>query len=150
MLHRLNYDLRVIWACAIKDIKSALTERTFTLIGVFIPVNVLILLSLFVLGGSQAPTAVVMQDSGPYAQQFYAAMNQAHSFRLQRATAAEAQDLISAGKIVAVVTIPPQFYARIAHKQPVQAGGAINNLYTAFTHHIRPAVPLFLHSFYST
>src|SRR3989440_2895587 len=149
MLHRLNYDLRVIWACAIKDIKSALTERTFTLIGVFIPVNVLILLSLFVLGGSQAPTAVVMQDSGPYAQQFYAAMNQAHSFRLQRATAAEAQDLISAGKIVAVVTIPPNFDARIAHNQPVQVDVQINNLNTDFTNDIRRAVPLSITSFYA-
>src|SRR2546421_2442852 len=149
MLHRLNYDLRVIWACAIKDIKSALTERTFTLIGVFIPVNVLILLSLFVLGGSQAPTAVVMQDSGPYAQQFYAAMNQAHSFRLQRATAAEAQDLISAGKIVAVVTIPPSFDARVARNQPVQVDVQINNLNTDFTNDIRRAVPLSITRFYS-
>ena len=74
MLQRLSYDLRVIWACAKKDIKSALIERTFTIMSVFLPVNFLILMSLFVLGGGQAPTAVVMQDTGPYAQQFYTAM----------------------------------------------------------------------------
>lgn len=149
MLHRLNYDLRVIWACAVKDIKSALTERTFTIVGVFIPVNVLILMSLFVLGGSQAPTAVVMQDTGPYAQQFYNAMNHAHSFRLQMATAAEAEDLIQAGKIVAIVTIPPGFDARIAHNQPVQVDVQINNLNTDFTNDIRRAVPLSITSFYA-
>ena len=50
-----------------------------------------------------APTAVVMHDTGPYAQQFYNAMSHAHSFRLQIASASDAQNLISTGKIVAVV-----------------------------------------------
>src|SRR5712692_3808712 len=113
MLQRLSYDLRVIWACARKDIISALTERTFTFIGVFLPVNFLILMSLFVLGGGQAPTAVVMQDTGPYAQQFYIAMSHAHSFVLQKTTVAQADALINAGRIVAVVTIPPDFDLRI-------------------------------------
>ena len=37
------YTLRVIWACMKKDIRSALTERVFTIIGIFVPLNVLIL-----------------------------------------------------------------------------------------------------------
>ncbi len=53
----------------------------FTIVGLFLPMNMLILLSLFVLAGSNAPTAVVMEDRGPYAQAFYQAMSQAHSFR---------------------------------------------------------------------
>jgi ABC-2 type transport system permease protein len=148
MLQRLNHDLRVIWACAKKDIKSALIERTFTILSVFLPVNFLILMSLFVLGGSQAPTAVVMQDTGPYAQQFYAAMSHAHSFRLQQATADEANDLIQAGRIVAVVTIPPDFDLRIRQNQPVQVDVQVNNLNTDFTNDIRRAVPLSITSFY--
>jgi ABC-2 type transport system permease protein len=107
------YTLRVIWACMKKDIRSALTERVFTIIGVFVPVNVLILLSLFVLAGSQAPTAVVMYDTGPYAQQFYTAMSHAHSFRLRTASVGEAQNLISTGRIVAVVTIPAELAALV-------------------------------------
>jgi ABC-2 type transport system permease protein len=149
MLQRLNYDLRVIWACAKKDIKSALIERTFTLLSVFLPVNFLILMSLFVLGGSQAPTAIVMQDTGPYAQQFYRAMSHAHSFRLEQATAAEANDLIQAGRIVAVVTIPPDFDLRIQQNQPVQVDVQVNNLNTDFTNDIRRAVPLSITSFYA-
>jgi ABC-2 type transport system permease protein len=149
MLQRVLYNLRVIWACVKKDIKSALNERTFTIAGVFIPVNALILMSLFVLGGSQAPTAVVMQDTGPYAQQLYTAMSQAHSsFRLQKATAAEAQDLIEAGGIVAVVTIPPDFDMRISQNQPVQVEVEVNNLNTDFTNDIRRAVPLSITLFY--
>ncbi len=142
------YTLRVIWACMKKDIKSALTERVFTIIGVFVPLNFLILLSLFVLAGSQAPTAVVMQDTGPYAQQFYTAMSHAHSFRLRTASASDAQNLISTGRIVAVVTIPADFDARIQQNQPVQVGVQINNLNTDFTNDIRRAIPLSITSFY--
>jgi len=149
MLQRLGYDLRVILACMKKDIKSALAERVFTIIGIFVPVNVLILLSLFVLAGSQAPTAVVMNDSGPYAQQFYDAMSHAHSFRLQTASAGDAQNLMTAGRIVAVVTIPADFDARIRQNQPVQVGVQINNLNTDFTNDIRRAIPLSITSFYA-
>jgi ABC-2 type transport system permease protein len=142
-------QLRVIWACARKDLTSALTDRIFTIAGLFIPLNVLILLSLFVLAGSNAPTAVVMNEEGPYAQAFYQAMSGAHSFRLQRAGAAKAQALINAGKIVAVVTVPADFDARVGQNQPVQIDVLINNLNTDFTNDIRRAVPLSITSFYA-
>ncbi len=132
-----------------KDIKSALTDRIFTILGLIVPVNILILLSLFVVSGGQAPTAVVMQDSGPYAQQFYDAMSHAHSFVLQKASASQAQDLIEAGRIVAVVTIPANFDSSIANRQPVKVGVRINNLNTDFTNDIRRAVPLSITSFYA-
>ena len=142
------YNLRVIWACTKKDVKSALTEQTFLIVGIFLPLNVLILLSLFVLGGSNAPTAVVMQDKGKYAQQFYDAMSHAHSFRLEQTSADEAQSLLKAGKIVAVVVIPPDFDAKVSQQQPVQVEVDINNLNTDFTNDIRRAVPLSITSFY--
>src|SRR5215470_9920166 len=124
----LTYDLRVIWACMNKEIKSALTQRIGTIIGVFLPVNFLILMSLFAVSGGLAPTAVVMHDTGPYAQAFYDAMAHAHSFRLQTASAQEAQDLIQAGKIVAVVTIPADFDTRVQQNQRVAVAVEINNL----------------------
>jgi len=86
--------LRVIWACLKKDLKSALSEPLFTLVSIILPLNVLVLMSLLVISGGLAPTAVVMQDSGPLAQQFYTAMNQAHSFVLQPATTQQANALI--------------------------------------------------------
>jgi ABC-2 type transport system permease protein len=143
------YTLRVIWACMKKDIKIALTDRIFTIIGLVVPVNILILLSLFVLSGGQAPTAVVMQDSGPYAQKFYDAMSHAHSFVLRKTSASQAQNLIEAGKIVAVVTIPADFDSSIASNRAVKVGVRINNLNTDFTNDIRRAVPLSITSFYS-
>ena len=148
-MQKMIYTLRVIWACAKKDIKSAITERVFTIISVFLPLNFLILFSLFVLGGGMAPTAVVMQDTGPYAQQFYSAMGHAHSFRLQRTSASQARNLIETGRIVAVVTIPTDFDARIQSKQPLQVNVQINNLNTDFTNDIRRAVPLSITTFYA-
>ena len=146
---RITYHLRVIWACMKKDIKVSLTDRIFVILGVFLPVNFLILFSLFVLSGGQAPTAVVMHDTGPYAQQFYRSMAGAHSFLLQKATASEAQSLLQAGRIVAVVTIPADFETRIQNNQPVKVDVDVNNLNTDFTNDIRRAIPLSITSFYA-
>jgi ABC-type multidrug transport system permease subunit len=143
------YQLRVVWACARKDIRVALTDRLFTILGLFVPANVLILMSLFVLAGSKAPTAVVMQDNGPYAQTFYQAMSQAHSFSLRISSAKEAAHLLAAGQIVAIVTVPSDFDERIRQEQPVQVGVEINNLNTDFTNDIRRAIPLSITSFYA-
>jgi ABC-2 type transport system permease protein len=148
-MQHLTYSLRVIWACMKKDIRSALTERTFTVVGTLVPLNILILLSLFVISGGYAPTVVVMQDNGPYAQQFYHAMSGAHSFRLQQASEKEAEQLIQTGRIVAVVTIPPDFDTRMQRNQPVQVRVDVNNLNTDFTNDIRRAVPLSITSFYA-
>jgi len=144
-----GYTLCVIWACMKKDIKSALTERAFTIVGILLPLNMTILLSLFVVGGGQAPTAVVMNDTGPYAQQFYQSMAGAHSFRLQQTSASQAQELMQGGHIVAIVTIPQDFDERIRQNQPVDVRVDINNLNTDFTNDIRRAVPLSITSFYA-
>jgi ABC-2 type transport system permease protein len=89
-----------------------------------------------------------MRDAGPLAQQFYAAMSQAHSFVLQQATAEQADALIQQGKIVAVVTIPADFDARIRQNQSVAVGVKVNNLNTDFTNDIRRAVPDAITQFY--
>lgn len=149
MMSALTENLRVIWACIKKDIRSALTERIFLVVSIFMPLNILIMMSLFVLAGSHAPTAVVMHDTGPYAQAFYRAMDSAHSFSLRIASATDAENLITEGKIVAVVTIPPDFDARIQAREPVQVGVQINNLNTDFTNDIRRAIPLSITSFYA-
>ena len=149
MLHALSYELRVIWACARKDIRTALRDRAFTIAGLILPTNILILMSLFVLAGSNAPTAVVMLDQGPLAQAFYTAMSEAHSFRLQQAAAPEAQALLAAGSVVAVVTVPQEFDARVQAGQPVQIDVQVNNLNTDFTNDVRRAVPLAITRFYA-
>jgi ABC-2 type transport system permease protein len=149
MMDNATSTLRVIWACMKKDIKISLAERTFTIIGILVPINILFLMILFVIGGGYAPTAVVMNDRGPYARQFYQAMSGAHSFRLQQTSAQDAEAMLRSGRIVAVVTVPADFDVRIQQKQPVQVDVQVNNLNTDFTNDIRRAIPLSITSFYA-
>src|SRR5436305_7300527 len=149
MLSNTASALRVIWACMKKDIKTSFRERTFTIVGTLVPINILFLMILFVIGGGYAPTAVVMNDRGPYAQQFYQAMNGAHSFRLQQTSAQEAGSMLRSGQIVAVVTVPADFDTRIQQRQPVQVDVQVNNLNTDFTNDIRRAIPLSITRFYA-
>ncbi|MGA8913545.1 MAG: ABC transporter permease, partial [Nitrososphaeraceae archaeon] len=133
--------IRVIWAMALKDIKSTLTERAFMLTSIIIPINFLLLFLLFALTGGQAPTAVVLKDNGPYAQQLLSAMEHSHSFIIQQTTASDAQNLMQKGQIVAIVTVPANFDAALKHGSRVELPVVVNNLDVDFTNDIRRAVP---------
>src|SRR5437667_4857955 len=148
-MRALAFDLRVIRAFALKDIRIALTERMFTAISIIIPLNFLVLFLLFVLTGGQAPTAVVMEEDGPYAQQFLAAMQGAHSFIISQTTADEAQRRMNQGDIVAIITVLSNFDAALQAWQPVELPVVVNNLNVDFTNDIRRAVPLAITSFYA-
>ena len=141
--------LRVIWGCAWKDIRSALTERSTLLQSVSLPVNYLIMMSLFVLAGSHAPTAVVMNDHGPYARQFVTAMRQAGSFRLEVTGAAAARQQFRAGSLVAVVTIPAGFDRAVARHQPMAIPVQVNNLDQDLTNDAHRAMRLVVTKFYA-
>ena len=145
----ISYYVRVIWALARKDIRITCTEVVFLVTQVIIPPTYFLLVVPIVLASDRAPTAVVMNDTGPYAQQFYSALADAHSFRLWRSTAHDAQDQLAAGNIVAVVTIPADFDTRVRQHRPVQVDTQVNNLNTDFTEDARRAVPLAITTFYA-
>jgi ABC-2 type transport system permease protein len=140
--------LQVIWACAFKEIQTALAEPRPTLLGALRPVLLLILISLIAVSGGLDPTAVVMDDTGPYAQQFYAALAQAHTFQLQKASRQEAHDLLASGRILAVVTIPEDFDRRLSQKQAVEIPVQINNIESDLANDIRRGLPLSITLFY--
>ena len=147
-MQKLHYHAQVIWGCMTKEIQTALAERGAAVSQIFRALFFLAIMSYLAIGGGIAPTAGVMNDTGPYARQFYNALANAYSFRLQTASAQEAQNLIEAGKIVAVVTIPADFDTRLQQNQPVQVPVTIDNLNTDFTNDIRRAVPLSITLFY--
>jgi ABC-type multidrug transport system permease subunit len=134
---------------AMKDIKSSLTERAFLLTSIIIPINFLLLFLLFALTGGQAPTAVVLEDNGPYAQQFISAMENSNSFIIQKTTSSEAQKLLHLGQIVAIITIPSSFDVHLKQGTQIELPVIINNLDVDFTNDIRRAVPLAITSFYA-
>lgn len=141
--------IRVILAMAMKDIKSSLTERAFLLTSIIIPINFLLLFLLFALTGGQAPTAVVVEDKGPFAQQFISAMEHSNSFIIQQTTASDAQKLLQLGQMVAIITIPANFDMALKHGSQIELPVIINNLDIDFTNDIRRAVPLAITSFYA-
>src|SRR6516225_1610755 len=141
--------LRVIWGCAWKDIRSALTERSTLVQSISLPVNYLIMMSLFVLAGSHAPTAVVMNDHGRYARQFVAAMRQAGSFRLEVTSAATARRQLRAGNLVAVVTVPAGFEQAVARHQRMAIPVEVNNLDEDLTDDAHRAMRLVVTKFYA-
>lgn len=145
----LRHDLRAVRAVALKDIQSSLTERSFTIVSIILPINFLLLFLLFAITGGLAPIAVVMEDRGPYAEQFLSALENAHSFIVQQTTASEARQLVSEGRIVAIVTIPAGFDSDVRAGRPVQLPVVINNLDVDFTNDIRRAVPLAITDFYA-
>ena len=141
--------LRVIWGCAWKDVRSALTERSTLIQSVSLPVNYLIMMSLFVLAGSHAPTAVVMNDHGPYARQFVATMRQAQSFSIEVTSAATARQQMRAGTLVAVVTIPAGFDQAVARNQRMAVPVQVNNLDEDLTNDAHRAMRLVVTQFYA-
>src|SRR5579864_3432324 len=148
----LAYQWRVIWACVVKDVRIALRTPAATAIVILLPVNYLILELLFAVSGGQAPTAVVLQDNGPYAQQFLDTMRQAHSFNIippNGTTEEDAQRQIQAGNIVAIVTIPANFDDAIKAGQPIAIPVTLNNLNVDFSNDIRRALPLTITQFYA-
>jgi ABC-2 type transport system permease protein len=144
-----NRTLRVILSMAQKDIRSSLTERAFTITSIIIPINFLLLFLLFALTGGEAPTAVVLEDHGPYAIQFVTTMQHSHSFIIQQTTPSEAQNLMRQGRIVSIITIPPNFDSSVRKGFEVQLSVVVNNLDVDFTNDIRRAVPLAITSFYA-
>jgi len=142
-------SLLVIWVMAIKDIRSSLTERAFMITSIIIPINFLLLFLLFALTGGQAPTAIVLEDKGPYAQQFLSALEHSHSFVIQQTTSVDAKTLMKKGQIVAIVTVPANFDSLVRDGNQVQLPVVLNNLDVDFTNDIRRAVPLAITSFYA-
>ncbi|HJT47983.1 MAG TPA: ABC transporter permease [Nitrososphaeraceae archaeon] len=144
-----NRTLRVILSMAQKDIRSSFTERAFMITSIIIPINFLLLFLLFALTGGEAPTAIVLEDHGPYAMQFVSAIQHSHSFIIQQTTPSEAQNLMRQGRIVSIITIPPNFDSSVRNGFEVQLPVIVNNLDVDFTNDIRRAVPLAITSFYA-
>jgi ABC-2 type transport system permease protein len=147
--NRVVRALVAIWGIAAKDMKIALTERISMFQAVAFPINYLIMMSLFALAGSNAPTAVVMLDHGAYARQFVAAMERAHSFRIIVESRQQADAQMRAGTLVTVVTIPPDFDQVIERHGDMRVPVLVNNLNEDLTNDAQRGMRLSLASFYA-
>jgi len=105
-------------------------------------VTFLLLVSLFGLTGSMAPTALINNDNGAYSKIFIQNLKEAHhSFNLKPMSAQEAQKLLRQGKLVAIITIPQGFTQGILSGQTIPIKVAVDNIDADMTDDIQRALP---------
>jgi ABC-2 type transport system permease protein len=105
-------------------------------------ITFLLLVSLFGLTGSQAPTALINNDNGIYSKIFIQNLGEAHhSFNLKPMSLDAAQKLLSQGKLVAIITIPQGFTKGILTGQTVPVSVAVDNIDADMTDDIQRALP---------
>jgi len=105
-------------------------------------VTFLLLVSLFGLTGSRAPTAIVDQDGGPAAGRLVADLAEAHrSFSLRNMPAAAADAALRRGDLVAVITIPHGFSAAVQRGDTVALPVAVDNVDADLTDDVQRALP---------
>jgi ABC-2 type transport system permease protein len=105
-------------------------------------ITFLLLVSLFGLTGSMAPTAIINSDNGAYANIFIKNLESTHhSFRLEPMTTSSAQQLLNQGKLVAIITIPQGFSQSIMQGQSVPVNVDVDNVDADLTDDIQRALP---------
>jgi ABC-2 type transport system permease protein len=124
------------------ELLHLLRARLFVALTIIQAVTFLFLVSLFGLTGSRAPTALVTQDNGPYAQEFIAQLATTyHSFDLRPMDASAALAALHRGSLVAIITIPKNFSSALANGQGVTLQVAVDNVNTDMTDDIQRALP---------
>src|SRR3954466_15627753 len=102
--------VRTIAAAARLELQQLNRARVLVSLVVLEATTFLVLVSLFGLTGSRAPTALIDRDGGPLARSFVDHLKAAHpSFRLRPMTMGEARKQIGKGEIVAIIVIPKGF-----------------------------------------
>jgi len=134
--------LRALGAAARAELEQF--NRSRVLVGlVFVEaITFIVLVSLFGLTGSRAPTALIDLDGGPLARSFVQHLEAAHdSFSLRPMTAARAKKELANGSVVASITIPHDFDTAITHGRTVLLPVTLDNLNADMSEDIRGALP---------
>ncbi len=129
-------------AAYLAQLKAFARAPLTTILAVVLPVNLLLLLSLFALTGYNAPTALVMGEHTPAAEAFAQAMRDTHnSFDLRPMDGATARARLKAARIVAIVEIPEGFEREVTAGRTVGVNLTIDNVNLDLTEDVRRAVP---------
>jgi ABC-2 type transport system permease protein len=102
----------------------------------------LVVVTLFGLTGSRAPTALIQLDHSPYADAFVRNLDRAHhSFDLRPMSAARAHSQLRSGELVAAITIPAEFTATIRSGATLAIPVDVDNVDVDLTDDIQRALP---------
>ncbi len=105
-------------------------------------ITFIFLVNFFGMTGAFAPTALVDNDKGYYAQEFIKSLNAAHhSFTLKYMDEKSAMEEVKKGKLVAVIIIPQGFTGEIVEGETVPIKVIVDNIDTDMTADIQRALP---------
>src|SRR5580704_16633748 len=105
-------------------------------------VTFLLLVSLFGLTGSMAPTALINNDNGVYSKIFIKNLEQAHhSFNLESMSYTQAEKLLNQGRLVAIIPIPQGFTKAIIADETMPITIDVDNVDSDMTDDIQRALP---------
>jgi ABC-2 type transport system permease protein len=134
--------MRALRAAARAELHQFSRSRVLVCLVFVEAITFLVLVSLFGLTGSRAPTALVELDHGPLARAFVRQLEEAHdSFSLRPMTSARAHGEISRGEIVAILTIPRGFDAAVSHGRTVLLPVTVDNVNADMDNDLRGAIP---------
>lgn len=134
--------LRTLRAGFVLELQHCARSRLFLACTLLGAVNFLALVSLFGLTGSMAPTALIDEDGGVYAQAFVRALRGAHrSFRLRPMTEMDAAAGLKDGRLVAAITIPADFTQRIQQGEVVPIDVRVDNVDVDLADDVQRALP---------
>ncbi|MGB8212513.1 MAG: ABC transporter permease [Anaerolineales bacterium] len=132
---------RTTWFILRKDLQIWLRQPA-NIAATIVPALVVLLVQAL---GAQAvgrsPVALVVEDTGAQGVLIARAIRSADVFRLHEVDATQAQMQLKNIDVVAIVTIPAGFTARLQSHQPAPVEVTVNNLNLDLTNDIRRAVP---------
>jgi ABC-2 type transport system permease protein len=117
-------------------------SRALVALAIIQAITFLLLVSLFGLTGSMAPTALINNDNGPYSKIFIKNLqNDHHSFALRYLDLKTATEELDHGRLVAIITIPQNFSQTILSGGTAPVAVTVDNIDADMTDDIQRAMP---------
>ena len=134
-----------------KDIGVWLRQPTTIASTVLPAVSLLVILFFFQQAVGRNPVAMVVQDTGPHAQELVKILSDSDAFKIAMITTAQqnAEEALKQLKVAAVITIPSNFDAAFNSHKPDPVTIHINNLNLDFTNDLRRSLPAAITEFYA-
>jgi ABC-2 type transport system permease protein len=135
-------NVRALTASAGTEFRQLVRSPVLVGFTVLEALTFLVLVTLFGLTGSRAPTALVNEDHGPLASSLVTYLERAHhSFQLRPMSVGDARRQLAAGQLVAAITIPAGFSADVTAGRTVVLPVDVDNVDVDLTDDIERAVP---------